>query len=322
MGFKGLQHFHNRYTCALFPFWFHLPPAVLPLSRNRFVIFIIYGTEQLTALIHVVPMCIQDVQSCYKMYCVWCCRMLWVKMAIEINTNPAKYPRQWFFRWFTATANKYAVLHQVIFIVDRNRIPPPLQHKKEHSLADLISSSLNLKTSWRSGGGILATSHRKSVKVRWRNGPRAEVGSFERFSNLSSLRCWPLASLSSHLRLLFRRRGTRSAVRCPSAEPIGQQPALQKVLRCHWVPVKLASRLLLHGVLDGPPLPRAGAQDQQVAEVDVSRYHLQTAARGSIYERFVLQGEGGTCGVIRVHRGTVTRPISEVQRCSHFIFSG
>lgn len=152
MGFKGLQHFHNRYTCALFPFWFHLPPAVLPLSRNRFVIFIIYGTEQLTALIHVVPMCIQDVQSCYKMYCVWCCRMLWVKMAIEINTNPAKYPRQWFFRWFTATANKYAVLHQVIFIVDRNRIPPPLQHKKEHSFGwpnIFILKPKNLVEKWR-----------------------------------------------------------------------------------------------------------------------------------------------------------------------------
>ena len=56
------------------------------------------------------------------------------------------------------------------------------------------------------------------------------------------------------------------------------------------VPVKLAHQLLLHGVLDGPPLPRAGLQDQQVAEVNISRHHLQTAPRGSIYDGLVLQG--------------------------------
>lgn len=56
------------------------------------------------------------------------------------------------------------------------------------------------------------------------------------------------------------------------------------------VPVNCARRLLPHGVLDGPPLPGAGLQDQQVAEVNVSGHHLETASRGSIDDRFILQG--------------------------------
>lgn len=46
--------------------------------------------------------------------------------------------------------------------------------------------------------------------------------------------------------------------------------------------------LLLHGVLDGPLLAGAGLQDQQVAEVNVGRHHLQTAAGGSVYDGLVL----------------------------------
>lgn len=76
---------------------------------------------------------------------------------------------------------------------------------------------------------------------------------------------------------------------CPSAE-LRSGDISWKWPLVSLVPVTLASRLLLHGVLDGPPLPRAGLQDQQVAEVNVSRHHLQTASRGSIYDRFVLQG--------------------------------
>lgn len=53
--------------------------------------------------------------------------------------------------------------------------------------------------------------------------------------------------------------------------------------------MKLARRSLLHSVLDGPPLPRAGLQDQQVAEVNISRHHLQTASSSPIYDRFVLR---------------------------------
>lgn len=55
------------------------------------------------------------------------------------------------------------------------------------------------------------------------------------------------------------------------------------------VPVKFASWLLLHVVLNGPPLPGAGLQDQQVAEVNVCRHHLHTASRRSIYERLILR---------------------------------
>lgn len=58
--------------------------------------------------------------------------------------------------------------------------------------------------------------------------------------------------------------------------------------------------LLLHGVLDGPPLTGAGLQDQQVAKVNVSRHHLQTPARGPVYDGVVLQEEEQNRQILQV----------------------
>lgn len=93
---------------------------------------------------------------------------------------------------------------------------------------------------------------------------------------------------------------------CPSAERRSAESSWKWPL-VRLVPVKLAHQLLLHGVLDGPPLPRAGLQDQQVAEVNISRHHLQTAPRGSIYDGLVLQGRrrDGVLVFIRFNRWTV-----------------
>lgn len=57
------------------------------------------------------------------------------------------------------------------------------------------------------------------------------------------------------------------------------------------VHVESLRRLLHHGVLNGPLLPRAGLQDQQVAEVNVGRHHFQAASGGSVDEGLVLKGK-------------------------------
>lgn len=54
----------------------------------------------------------------------------------------------------------------------------------------------------------------------------------------------------------------------------GQASDLENGLECHWYHTNWPGWLLLHSVLDGPPLTGAGLQDQQVAEVNVSRHHL------------------------------------------------
>lgn len=174
--------------------------------------------------------------------------------------------------------------------------PPP--HETEHSLG----WSLNLNTPWRSGtyrnyGNVtskvcqIQMEREKTVlTLNLHHFERPVCKKKKRFSQKSSVET------------------TRSLglIGCPSAERRSAESSWKWPL-VRLVPVKLAHQLLLHGVLDGPPLPRAGLQDQQVAEVNISRHHLQTAPRGSIYDGLVLQGRrrDGVLVFIRFNRWTV-----------------
>lgn len=176
----------------------------------------------------------------------------------------------------------------------------------------------------------MAISHRKFVKFRWRetalmltlhhfqcpvckNTTTCNTTTTEMFtaqlsfkpsqSFLGKMRRLCLIScLSGHLTKL---RSGKSSWKCP---PVSL------------VPQKLAWRLLLHSVPDGPPLPGAGLQDQQVAEVNVSRHHLQTASRGSIYDRFILlsRRRGSVLVISVLTNGPCYDRWPDVDRCFSF----
>lgn len=102
------------------------------------------------------------------------------------------------------------------------------------------------------------------------------------------MRCSQLISFKPRLSFLEKTRSLR-LICCPPEKLRSGDSAWKRPL-VSLVPVKLANGLLLHGVLDGPPLPGAGLQDQQVAEVNVGRHHFQAASRSSIYDGFALRG--------------------------------
>lgn len=130
---------------------------------------------------------------------------------------------------------------------------------------------------------VMATAHQKVCQIQIRR-PHAKLFSFPnvKFVKRNSQICerFP-APLEWTMSLCF--------ISCASAKLRSGNSCWKRPL-VSLFPVKKGSRLRLHGVLDAPSLASAGLQDHQVAEVSFSGHHLQTASRGSIYDRVILRG--------------------------------